>query len=241
MSSEQLKHKLDNTNTDKLIKMSKTCVRLTKSFYDVSCQELALNLLGKVLVRRLDDNSLFKGRIVETESYLADIDKASHAYNGRRTERNEPMYMPAGTAYVYMTYGMYFCFNISSSESGAAVLLRALEPLTNIEEMILLRYKGKPVPKNFKHHMLCNGPSKLCISMSINKDTCNKLDLSDDRNQALWIEDDFVDTDFKIVKTHRIGIESVGEPWSKAPLRFYIHGNNYVSKRDKKAEQMFHK
>lgn len=89
-------------------------VRLGDSFFNVPCEELAKRLLGKVLVRRLDDGTILKGRIVETESYLGGEDKASHSYKGRVTERNKPMYMNPGTAYVYLTYGMYHCFNISS-------------------------------------------------------------------------------------------------------------------------------
>jgi DNA-3-methyladenine glycosylase len=88
--------------------------RLRDSFYNVPCEDLAKGLLGKVLVRRLNDGTLIKGRIVETECYLGGDDKASHSYNGRITERSKPMYMKPGTAYVYITYGMYHCFNISS-------------------------------------------------------------------------------------------------------------------------------
>lgn len=70
--------------------------------------------LGKILVRCLDNGTVLKGRIVETESYLGTVDKASHTYQNKVTPRNMPMYMPPGTIYVYMTYGMYHCFNISS-------------------------------------------------------------------------------------------------------------------------------
>lgn len=69
---------------------------------------------GKVLVRYLENGTVLKGRIVETESYLGAIDKASHSYQNKVTPRNLPMYMSPGTIYVYMTYGMYHCFNISS-------------------------------------------------------------------------------------------------------------------------------
>ena len=88
--------------------------RLKDCFYDVSCIELAKGILGKILVRRLNDGTILKGRIVETECYLGGEDKASHSYNGRLTERSKPMYMKPGTIYVYLTYGLYHCFNISS-------------------------------------------------------------------------------------------------------------------------------
>lgn len=83
-------------------------------FYDVPCEQLARALLGKMLVRRLENGHILKGRIVETECYLGGEDKASHSFGGKMTERNAPMFMKPGTAYVYFTYGMYFCFNISS-------------------------------------------------------------------------------------------------------------------------------
>lgn len=88
--------------------------RLPYSFFDCPCEELAQSLLGKILVRCLENGTILKGRIVETEGYLGVIDKASHTYQNKVTPRNIPMYMPPGTIYVYMTYGMYHCFNISS-------------------------------------------------------------------------------------------------------------------------------
>lgn len=88
--------------------------RMDAQFYDRPCEELAKSLLGKILARRLDDNTVLRGRIVETECYLGGEDAASHSFKGKLTTRNEPMFMKPGTAYVYMTYGMYYCFNISS-------------------------------------------------------------------------------------------------------------------------------
>jgi len=88
--------------------------RLDARFYDTPCEELAMSLLGKVLTRRLDDGTIVRGRIVETESYLGHEDAASISYKGKVTPRNEPVFMKPGTVFVYMTYGMYHCFNISS-------------------------------------------------------------------------------------------------------------------------------
>jgi len=88
--------------------------RLDEKFYNVPCEEMAKSLLGKVLVRQLDKDTIIRGRIVETECYLGGEDAASHSFQGKVTTRNEPMFMKPGTAYVYMTYGMYHCFNISS-------------------------------------------------------------------------------------------------------------------------------
>ncbi|KAK4876722.1 hypothetical protein RN001_009228 [Aquatica leii] len=215
-----------------------TTNQLNLEFYNVPCYNLANFLLGKLLVRQINDEIL-KGRIVETECYLGGEDKASHSFGGRRTPGNEPMYMPPGTAYVYMTYGMYYCFNISSTEPGGAVLLRAIEPITNIEKMHELRLsKSKNSSKVFKAHELGNGPSKLCMIMDITKDNCNKVDMC--TSELLWIEDDpNYDNNFETVVTSRIGIDSAGEEWAKKPLRFYIMGNKSVSRRDKMAESKF--
>lgn len=123
------------TSEEKLLSYN----RLGFEFFDVPSETLAKNLLGrvdsifelwkrpanflhrlifilkgKILVRRLENGTLLKGRIVETESYLGGEDKASQTYMNKITPRNSPMYMPPGTIYVYLTYGMYHCFNISS-------------------------------------------------------------------------------------------------------------------------------
>ena len=103
--------------------------KLGRSFYDRPTEDLAKQLLGKLLYRVLGNGEVLCGRIVETEGYLGEVDKACHAFGGKRTARSEPMYMAPGTAYVYIIYGMYHCLNISSQEPGACVLIRALEPL----------------------------------------------------------------------------------------------------------------
>lgn len=102
---------LANSNTNY---HTSTSLRLGDAFFNVPCVTLAHNLLGKVLTRILDNGKRLSGRIVETESYLGGDDKASHSYQGRKTHRNSSMFMKPGTAYVYMTYGMHYCFNISS-------------------------------------------------------------------------------------------------------------------------------
>nr|CAH7716076.1 unnamed protein product [Callosobruchus chinensis] len=206
--------------------------RLLKEDLDRDCEDLAVYLLGKCLVRKLDNATILKGRIVETEAYLGGNDKASHSYNNRRSAANEPMYMEAGTCYVYMTYGMFFCMNISSKEPGAAVLIRALEPLYGMNTMEKLR------GISIKTEDLCNGPAKLCIAMKITKDGFNKVNVADLKNGEIWLEDDpdYDKEDVKIVQTTRIGIASAGE-WATKLLRYYIFNNKCVSKRDKNAEK----
>ena len=87
--------------------------RMQYKFFDVSCEELAMALLGQKLVHVVDGKRL-TGMIVETEAYLGPIDKGAHSYEGKRTAKNEAMYMPPGTAYVYNIYGLYCCMNISA-------------------------------------------------------------------------------------------------------------------------------
>ncbi|XP_047356882.1 DNA-3-methyladenine glycosylase-like isoform X1 [Vespa velutina] len=220
--------------------------RLPFEFFDTPCEQLAQHLLGKVLVRRLENGTILKGRIVETEGYLGAVDKASHSYQNKVTPRNIPMYMSPGTIYIYMTYGMYYCFNISSQEylgkilgDGSAVLIRALDPLEGTEYMSnqrILKKKSnmsKGTIKDLKVHELCNGPSKLCMSFQLHK-SHNKYSLC--TWKGLWIEDDSFQEKIKIVKCARIGIDSCGPEWSNKPLRYYIYGNKSVSKRNKKAE-----
>lgn len=102
---------------------------LNREFYKRDALEVAKGLLGKILVREID-GVILRGKIVETEAYIGSIDKASHAYNGRRTERTEPLFKEGGIAYVYFIYGLYHCFNVISGESddGQGALIRALEP-----------------------------------------------------------------------------------------------------------------
>ncbi|XP_008213416.1 probable DNA-3-methyladenine glycosylase isoform X2 [Nasonia vitripennis] len=216
--------------------------RLPYSFYDVPCKTLAKSILGKVLVRKLENGTILKGRIVETESYLGIEDGASHTFKGKVTPRNTPMYMKPGTIYVYFTYGMYHCFNISSQEEGSAVLVRALEPLEGIDQMAQHRSlkpgakEQKKLSKELKTHELCNGPSKICMALQLEKQHSKYSMCS---WKELWLEDDGTKEEIKIVECPRIGIESSGVEWSQKPLRYYIYGHKCVSKRDKKAELQF--
>lgn len=201
---------------------------LGKDFYKQGALELAKGLLGKVLVRKID-NIILKGKIVETEAYIGEIDKASHAYNGRRTDRTEPLFREGGIAYVYFIYGLYYCFNVISGEEnkGEGVLIRALEPLNEFEYLAQKRFKESYDKLNLtKRKTIANGPSKLCMAFSIDKsENYRKLYEKGD----FYIEDS-EDSKFNIVETTRIGIdyaeEAVNFPW-----RFYIKDNKYISKK----------
>ncbi|XP_063847353.1 DNA-3-methyladenine glycosylase-like [Scylla paramamosain] len=220
--------------------------RITEGFYDQECVALAKALLGKVVVRVVDGRRV-SARVVETESYLGGPDQASHSCGGKRTPRNEPMYMKPGTAYVYSIYGMYHCFNVSSRGDGACVLVRAAEPLEGLEMMVQGRgaRRGATAPP-LKPHQLCNGPSKLCQALALTKESANKLDLAE--SDVFWMEEEEEKEqedgirgagvgEGQVVVSARIGIDSYGAEWAKKPLRFYILGNKCVSVRDKQAEK----
>ncbi|KMQ95974.1 dna-3-methyladenine glycosylase [Lasius niger] len=170
--------------------------RLQYDFFDTPCEELAQQLLGKILVRYLENGTILKGRIVETEGYLGAIDKASQTYQNKITPRNLPMYMPPGTIYVYMTYGMYHCFNISSQEGNAHVLIKAVEPLVGLEYMELLRNmerkdngREKQIARRvtrLKQYELCNNPFKICDAFAIDQDAFDRK-LAYACN-SLWLE-----------------------------------------------------
>ncbi|BES89843.1 N-methylpurine-DNA glycosylase [Nesidiocoris tenuis] len=219
------------------------CARKFESAdFDEECTALAQYLLGKVLVRKSSDGQLLKGVIVETEAYLGGEDKASHSYNGKITARNRPMYEPPGTSYVYAIYGMYHCMNISSRGAGSAVLIRALEPMENVESMLKnrmasARSKNKSSEKNarIREEDLCRGPSKLCMSFDITKKLNN---IFMPASAELWVEHPVLPSSFVIVQCPRIGIDKCGAEWASKNLRFYIFGNECVSKRDKNCEKL---
>ncbi|XP_050489997.1 putative 3-methyladenine DNA glycosylase isoform X1 [Bombus huntii] len=215
--------------------------RLPYSFFNCPCEELAQNLLGKILVRCLENGTILKGRIVETEGYLGVIDKASHTYQNKVTPRNIPMYMPPGTIYIYMTYGMYHCFNISSQESGAHVLIKAVEPMLGLDYMELLRNmqtkenkKEKEIVKNvqnFKKYELCNNPTKICTAFVIDEDIFNQKKIYECSD--LWIEyDPYIKSTTIVAANSDDSNNNKEKVW-----RYYVLGSSSVSHRDIKSEE----
>ena len=173
---------------------------------------VAKGLLGMVLT-----HDGVSGKIVETEAYLHD-DPASHSFNGM-TKRNAQMFGSQGTAYVYFTYGMHFCFNVVTNKDGVgeAVLIRALEPMSGIKAM-------KKRRKKENIHELCNGPAKLVQAMGITKQH-NGADLLSP-SSPLQIICPKTKESFSIVKTKRIGITKGNHLFH----RFYVKGNTFVSR-----------
>jgi DNA-3-methyladenine glycosylase len=191
---------------------------LDRDFYQRPAIEVARNLLGKVLVRRLNGKNL-AGKIVETEAYVGPHDLACHASKGR-TPRTSIMFEEGGCAYVYMIYGFYFCLNaVTGRESyPAAVLIRALEPLDHLNVMKRLR-------KNPRYDTnIASGPGKLCMAMGIDK----RLNGQDLTGHRLWIEDRKLKVG-RIARSPRIGVDYAGE-YKDKPWRFYIQGNPHVSR-----------
>lgn len=201
---------------------------LDKQFYKQGALTLSKELLGKIIVREIDNITL-RAKIVETEAYIGEIDKASHAYNDRRTERTEPLFREGGISYVFFIYGKYYCFNVISGieNKGEGVLIRAVEPLNEFDYLAKKRFnESYDELSESKKKALTNGPSKLCMALSIDKsDNYKNLYEKGD----LYIEDGDGEK-FEIVETKRIGIdyaeEAIDFPW-----RFYIKGNKYISKK----------
>jgi len=181
--------------------------RLPRSFYDRDTIEVARDLLGKHLVHRVDGVERV-GRIVETEAYLGPHDLAAHSAKGL-TPRTRVMFGPPGHAYVYFVYGMHWCVNVVTQAEGtaSAVLLRALEPVRNVE--------GRT-----------NGPALLCRAMGID----GRLNGHDLLGRTFFLEASRSEEAVRIVKRPRIGVDYAGPRWARRLLRFYIHGNPYVSR-----------
>lgn len=181
--------------------------KLPRKFYARDTVVVAQELLGKHLVH-VRDGVACRGRIVEVEAYIGAHDLASHSSKGL-TPRTAIMYGPPGHAYVYLIYGMHHCMNVVTEDEGhgAAVLLRAIEPVENIEG-------------NTK------GPGLLCRAMSIDK----RLNGHDLLSEDFYIEEAPHKEAFSIVARPRIGVAYAGD-WAKEKLRFYIEGNSFVSKK----------
>ena len=205
-------------------------MRLNKEFFNRDTLIVAKELLGKILVRKID-GVILKGKIVETEAYIGAIDKASHAYGGKLTNRTKTLYEEPGTVYVYSIYGMYYCLNLISEEKdiAAGVLIRGIEPLEGIEEMSKLRYKkAYEELSNYEKKNFSNGPSKLCMALGIDKrDNC----INSISSEELYVEEDSSNKEvFSIVESKRIGIDYAEE--AKDFLwRFYIKDNKFISKK----------
>jgi len=195
--------------------------KLPREFYTRSdVLEVARDLLGKKLVVSNRNGARVSGIIVETEAYRGPEDRASHAWNGRRTQRTETMYGLGGTAYVYFVYGMYNQFNVVTNVADVphAVLVRALEP---VEGLGLMR-RRRP---GRSERELTSGPGRLCLAMGIDR----KLDKADLLGERVWIEEGISISPRQIARGPRIGID-YAEKWIGKPWRFWVRDNPFVSR-----------
>jgi len=180
-------------------------MRLRRSFFAQPADRVARELLGMRLFFRRPEGVVAVGRIVETEAYLGPRDLASHARFGR-TKRTEVMFGPPGHAYVFLIYGMHSCLNVVTSPRGEAqaVLLRALEPIRNLE-------------------LSTRGPGRLCRALGVDR----RLNGEDLRGDRLWIERAPPPAE-RIKVTARIGVDYAGH-WKRRRLRYLLAGNAWVS------------
>jgi DNA-3-methyladenine glycosylase len=197
--------------------------KLDSGFYDRSdVLKIARELLGKILVTRLD-GIRSSGRIVETEAYAGVNDRASHAFGGRRTARSEDLYGSPGSAYIYICYGSHHLFNVITNKKDIphGVLIRALEPLEGMDQMLIR------TSKPFADFTLTKGPGNLSRALGISKLHSGANLFSDE----IFIEDDGLRyKKDQITITRRIGVESARED-AELPYRFIVKGNPYVSAR----------
>jgi len=163
---------------------------LNQTFFERDVLEVAPDLVGKIIARRIEHDKIIRLRITETEAYCGEEDTACHAHKGR-TKRNDVMYGEAGILYIYLCYGIHWLVNIVTGESDnpQAVLLRACE--------------------NF------NGPAKLSKHLQIDKEF-NGKSIYD--NPDIWLEDDGLKP--KIEKAPRVGINYATPPYRDALWRF---------------------
>jgi DNA-3-methyladenine glycosylase len=197
---------------------------LPRKFYERDPLVVARELLGKTVVHETAEG-ITSGRVVETEAYLGPEDKASHAFGNLRTKRTQTQFGPKGHAYIYLIYGMYYCFNVTSGAvhgKPEAVLFRALQPLEGVELMMKRRPKAGAKKEN-----LANGPSKLCQALALTK-ALNGAELT---IPPFYIRDDGVMVPYEnVVHTARIGVDYADE-WKHELWRFYVKDNSFVSKK----------
>ncbi len=224
--------------------------KLDKSFYvREDTVKIAKELIGKYLLTDIGGEGITGGKIVETEAYLGAIDKASHGYGNRKTERNKNLYKEGGYAYVYFIYGMYYLFNVvTGRENNAdAVLIRAIEPEIGLDIMLMRKERAKAGKSTLKNKTgknktagwfgrFTSGPGLLTIALGIDL-RHNGIPVCEDNNidkkkkkLDIWLEDGNINTTAKdIIETPRIGV-AYAEEHALLPYRFKLKGNKWVSR-----------
>ncbi len=191
--------------------------RLKRQFFERNTKIVAIDLLGKYLIRETPKGNMV-GKIIEVEAYLGPEDKASHSYNYKKTERILPMYMKPGTLYIYLIYGLYFCLNVITESEGipCAVLIRQLFPIDGIK--IMIENRNIKIGKNYRN--LTDGPGKLCMALNITKDQFNGIDSCSYDSELFFSKGEIIKKD-SIIASKRIGIDYAEEDKDRL-LRFTI-------------------
>jgi DNA-3-methyladenine glycosylase len=193
---------------------------LSARFYARDTARVARGLLGCVLETRVRGVRT-AGRIVEVEAYVGPHDPADHGYRWRHTERNDRLFGPPGIAYVYLIYGVHWCFNAVTERDGypAAVLVRALEPVVGLE--VMRRRRGTPDDR-----LLCSGPARLCQALGITG-AANGLPLDGPRLRIVPPRRRRGSSlPLRVAVTARIGVTDAAD-W---PLRFFEAGSPWTSR-----------
>jgi DNA-3-methyladenine glycosylase len=195
--------------------------KLNRKFYLHPVVEVAQKLLGKLFVK-LEKDALLAGMITEVEAYDGINDEASHSFNGE-TKRNKHMFFEGGFTYVYLSYGVHHCLNVVTGpkDYGAAILIRAMEPVSGIQTFSLRRF-GKTTLNEKEFQNLLNGPGKISQAFNLTKNDSGKDLLKDE----LFILGYKKINEKLIESSGRIGIsKSVDLPW-----RFYISNSKFLSR-----------
>ncbi len=189
--------------------------KLESDFYlRTNVLQITSELIGKFLVTNID-GQLTSGMIIEAEAYNGVIDKASHAYGGKRTKRNEIIYADGGTSYVYLCYGIHHLFNVVTNKKDTphAILIRGVVPVDGIDAILERRMQDTVSKKT------ASGPGTLSVALGINT---SHSGLSLDDNQ-IWLEDRGIVFKKKdILTSPRIGVDYAGED-AKLPYRFRLN------------------
>lgn len=199
---------------------------IQSAFFARNTCTVARDLLGTLLIRKLPDGQRISGMIVETEAYLPN-DAASHAYRGR-SSRNTSMFGAPGTAYVYLIYGMHYCFNVTTEAVGtpAAVLVRALQPYEGQDLMRSARIDST----RLSNENLCKGPARLAKSLYIDRSLDGTRIVETDSIIAIEQFHSYNDDD--MATSTRIGVSGSAES-QQALLRWYVRNHPCVSGQKK--------
>jgi DNA-3-methyladenine glycosylase len=190
-------------------------------------QEIAQDLLGRPLIYE-SPAGLVGGWIVETEAYLGQADNAAHAYQGHRSAANEALYGPPGTIYIYERRGLFMCdIVVQDAEVPQGVLLRGIQPIWGIDVMTENR-DGRSLGE------LTNGPGKLFRAFGVRDKALNLQSLAN-APLTILLADQWQSRPRQIGSSARVGVRSGG--WHDRPYRFFVSGNQWVSKTPKRSWQ----